>query len=116
VSVTARYVREWPRVTVAAVLLAVVLVLIGVIVANAATPGGRSQASTVRALRRTDAAQAVQLRSDDQTLASLRSTVSRDAAELASLQSSVSSSRALARCWQAKAARPHRAPACSPVP
>jgi hypothetical protein len=113
---TARYVREWPRMTAAAILVGLGLVLVGVVAASEASSGGGGQAATVTALRRANAAQAAQLRVDAQQLTGLRNQVQTDSAQLAMVQSELGSSRSLARCWQAKAMHPHRAPACPPTP
>lgn len=105
---SARRLREWPRLIAVAVVLAVALVLIGVVVASASSGGGarrRSPATTAAALRRVQR-QSAQLRADQQALASTHQAVRTGFARLVSLKARLVASRARARCWRGRALHP----------
>jgi hypothetical protein len=105
---------------VAVAVLATALVLVGVVVASAGS-GGTSQVPserTLRALRGTDAAQASRLRSDDQARVRLQLALTRESGALAAALTRLHASRAVARCWRAKASHPKRERAvhCGAIP
>lgn len=94
---TARRIREWPRVVVATLALAAVLIVIGVVVASAAS-GGSSHSSSPR-LRRLADRQSAQLRADGQTLAGLRAQLAAESSQLTQARAQLVTARARARCW-----------------
>jgi hypothetical protein len=104
---TARRVREWPRLITAVGVLAIVLVLVGVLVASASA-GGTNQSSTINALRRTNASQSTQLSGDATKLRGLRASLSAETGRLASARTALAASRSAAQCWQRKAGHPKR--------
>lgn len=111
--VTARRIREWPRVVAAAVVLAAVLVVIGVVVASASAGGGSGGGGAngvTAALRQRAAHQATVLEHDAQTLAGLRSQLAAASAEISADRSALTKSRARAWCWRQLALYPHATP------
>jgi hypothetical protein len=108
VPVTARRVREWPRLVIAAVLVAGALIGIGIGLASAFQGGGVPRARLVsqqRALR----AQARALQRDSRQLALARGLLGLAARRLASLRVSLGRAQAAARCWRHAALSPRRA-------
>ncbi len=106
---TARRLREWPRLIVAVAAFAIVLVLVGVVVASASSGGSsKGSAQTARALRGAQAAENARLRSDDQARARLQLALTRQSATLASTRTRLRANRAVARCWRAKAGHSRR--------
>jgi hypothetical protein len=104
---TARRAREWPRLVAALVAAAVVLVLVGVLVASASA-GGTSQSGNVNSLRAANASQAIQLKRDQRMLAALRANVSAESHQLATARQSLADSQSVVQCWKTKARHPKR--------
>ncbi len=106
---TARRLREWPRLVVAVALFAIVLVLVGVVVASASSGGSSNgSAQTSRALRGAESTQSARLRGDDQARARLQLALTRASAAVTAARTQLRASRAAARCWRAKASHPKR--------
>jgi hypothetical protein len=123
VPVTARRLREWPRLTAAVVVLAVVLVLVGVLVASAggssgssgasAGSGGSAASAKLAAIQHSHAAQLAGLRSANTQLSAQRRQITALQARLANRTQQLSvlarraaRSRIDARCWHARALHP----------
>ncbi|HTX07918.1 MAG TPA: hypothetical protein VME22_04850 [Solirubrobacteraceae bacterium] len=104
---TARRVREWPRLIGALVVLAAVLVLVGVLVASASA-GGTNQSGTVSSLRAANASQASQLTRDKGMLAGLNASLSTETGRLAVARRSLTASQSATQCWMTKARHPRR--------
>jgi hypothetical protein len=94
---TARRIREWPRVAAAALVLAALLVAIGFLAASGG--GSSSGAATVR-LRRLAAGQTAALRRADRALADLRAQLAATASELSTSRAELAVARDRARCWR----------------
>lgn len=108
--------REWPRLLIAVGALAVLLVLLGVVVASAST--GNGQPAQVRHLRATVSRQAGRLRADSATITRLRAQLTADRARLAQRRGTTTATtpsaalvkaRRAARCWKNKALHPKKA-------
>jgi hypothetical protein len=104
---TARRVREWPRLVGAMALVAVVLVLVGVLVASASA-GGTNQSGTISSLRVANASQVTQLTHDKAMLAGLNASLRAEAGRLAVARQSLAASQSATQCWMAKAHHPRR--------
>ena len=100
---TARHLRESPRMIAAGVISAVVVVLIGVLIGSATASGGTSSDPAATALRERDASQAAQLQSARQTIAGLRVQQAAVIQRLGSVRSQLTSARARVRCWRTTA-------------
>jgi hypothetical protein len=104
-------IREWPRLLVAAVALAVLLVFIGVVVASASTGGGKSQQATINHLRLADGTQATRLAADAKQISTLKSQLAaaasaRVVAATTAEKARLRGERRVANCWRAKALHP----------
>ena len=117
VPVTARQLRESPRMVLATVLSAGLLVLIGILVANAAAgtsdtpsaPAHQRVATRAHATAPTaaaPAAQAAALRSAETTIAHLHASLRTQVGRLSSANASLHAAQAAARCWHAKVIHP----------
>jgi Tfp pilus assembly protein PilV len=104
---TARRVREWPRLVGALVLIAAVLVLVGVLVASASA-GGTNQSGTVSSLRAVNASQATQLTREKAMLAGLNASLRAETGRVAAARQSLAASQSAIQCWMAKAHHPRR--------
>jgi hypothetical protein len=101
---TARRLRESPRMIAAGALSAVVLVLIGVLI-GAATAGGSSGTGAssdpaAAALRHRDASQAAELESARQMITGLRAQRAAATQSLETIRTQLGTARARARCWK----------------
>lgn len=106
---TARRIREWPRVAVAVLVVAILLVVIGVVAASASSGGSSNSRSQLAALRGRNSHQAASLQRDQQTLASLRAQLATTSATLSMTRSELTRARAHARCWRQLALHPGKA-------
>lgn len=105
---TARRIREWPRVVAAVLVVAVLLVVIGVVAASASSGGssrGSSRGSsnagaTLAALRDRNSRQSAVLKHDERTLASVQAQLAATSATLSKTQSQLARARARVRCWR----------------
>jgi hypothetical protein len=112
VPVIARRLREWPRATVAVVVLAIGLVLIGVLVASTGSGGAAHAASRSQPAHSESSASAsaagrsaVAARG---TINRLQASLRRDSDQLAAARSALATSQAATRCWQGKAHHPRK--------
>ncbi len=99
---TARHLRESPRMIVAGVVTAVVLILLGVLIGSASTGGGSSN-STTTALRHQAARDRAQLQTAQQTIVGLRTQLGATGQRASTIRRQLSTARARARCWRAAA-------------
>jgi type II secretory pathway pseudopilin PulG len=104
---TAQRLREWPRLIAAIGVLAIVLVLVGVLVASASA-GGTNQSGTINSLRRVNATQSARLTGDARRLATLRASLTAETGRLATARTELATSQSVAQCWQGKARHPKR--------
>jgi Skp family chaperone for outer membrane proteins len=102
-----RRVREWPRLVAAVAVAAVLLVLIGVVVASAGS-GGTKTVSAKPAAAVTSAPRPAASNADKQQVAKLRSELRRQSAELTAARKALSASKARTRCWRTKARHPKK--------
>jgi septal ring factor EnvC (AmiA/AmiB activator) len=102
-----RRVREWPRLAAAVAVAAVLLVLIGVVVASASS--GPTKTVTAKPAAAVSAApKAAASTADKQQIASLQAQLKRQSTELAATRHALGASQARARCWHAKARHPKK--------
>jgi type II secretory pathway pseudopilin PulG len=99
---TARRLRESPRVIVAGLATGVVLVLVGVLIGSATAGGGSSKATTT-ALRRQATRQGAQLQAAQRTIVSLRAELGTAGQRVSAIRSQLTTVRARARCWRTAA-------------
>ena len=102
-----RRLREWPRLVAAVAVAAVLLVLIGVVVASASSGGTKTvsakPAASVRVTSRSAASAA-----DKQQIARLRTEIKKQSTELAATRHALGVSQARTRCWRTKARHPKK--------
>ncbi len=99
---TARRLREWPRVTIAVVGLAVLLVAVGVLAASASSGTATRKAAPV--IRTVTVSQTVTgVPTDAATISKLSAKLSVETAQLSSTRAALRTMHARARCWRARA-------------
>lgn len=104
---TARHLRESPRMIIAGGLAAVVLVLIGLLIGSA-TAGGSSTSSATPGLRQQAAREATQLQAARQMVAALRDQLAVADQRVSLIDGQLIATRARARCLRAAALHPAR--------
>lgn len=113
---TARRLRESPRLVLATAAVAIVLVGIGILIGSA-VGGGGSSASVAGAasLRARSSHQAAELRGANETILSLRTQLSAATQSLGLTRTQLTTARARGRCWKAAALRhaTRRVPNCA---
>jgi hypothetical protein len=102
-----RRLREWPRLVAAVAVAAVLLVLIGVVVASASS-GGTKTVSAKPAAAVRSAPKPVSSTADKQQIARLQGQLKRQSTELAASRHALGTSQARARCWRTKARHPKK--------
>jgi hypothetical protein len=107
VSMMGRRLREWPRLVAAVSVAAVLLVLIGVVVASASS-GGTKTVSAKPAAAVSSAPKAAASTADKQQIARLQAQLKRQSTELAATRRALAASQARARCWRTKARHPKK--------
>jgi septal ring factor EnvC (AmiA/AmiB activator) len=123
-----RRVREWPRLVAAVSVAAVLLVLIGVVVASASSGGTKTVTAKPAAAVSTapkpasgaskaDKADKAD-RADKQQIASLQAQLKHQSTELTATRHALGASQAKASCWRTKARHPkkERALHCAKTP
>jgi hypothetical protein len=100
---TARHLRESPRMIAAGAVTAVVLVLIGVLIGSTTASGGTSSPSRTSPPRHPDARQAAELRVARQTIAGLRSELTVAGQRARAITTQLTNTRARVRCWRTAA-------------
>ncbi|HTX32695.1 MAG TPA: hypothetical protein VMD09_15030 [Solirubrobacteraceae bacterium] len=98
---TARRLRESPRLIAAGLVTAALLILVGVLIGAATAGSGDPSKSTAPAPR--TARQRAQLLQARQTIVSLRTQLSDSVQRTSGLRSQLATTRARARCWRAAA-------------
>jgi hypothetical protein len=105
VPMTTRRLREWPRMIAAVTVVAVLLVLVGVLVASTGSGATRTvSAKPAAAVARA----APPSRAQKHEIAELQARLKRQSAELAAARSALGASRARTRCWRSKARHPRK--------
>jgi septal ring factor EnvC (AmiA/AmiB activator) len=104
-----RRVREWPRLVAAVSVAAVLLVLIGVVVASASSGGTKTVTAKPAAAVSTAPKPATKSNADKQQIASLQAQLKHQSTELAAARHALGASQAKASCWRAKARHPKKA-------
>jgi septal ring factor EnvC (AmiA/AmiB activator) len=110
---TARRIREWPRVAAAVLVVAILLVVIGVVAASASSGGKSGANSQLAALRDRNSHQAAALKRDQQTIAGVRARLAATSATLSQTQAQLARSRARLRCWRQAALHRAKTPVAS---
>lgn len=120
-----RRVREWPRLVAAVSVAAVLLVLIGVVVASASSGGTKTVTAKPAAAVSTapkpasGASKADKAdKADKQQIASLQAQLKHQSTELTATRHALGASQAKASCWRTKARHPKKARAlhCAKTP
>src|SRR5207244_1777659 len=102
-----RRLREWPRLVAAVSVAAVLLVLIGVVVASASS-GGTKTVSAKPAAAVSSAPKPAASTAAKQQIARLQAQLKRQSTELAAARHALGASQDRARCWRTKARHPKK--------
>ena len=117
-----RRVREWPRLVAAVSVAAVLLVLIGVVVASASSGGTKTvtakPAAAVSTAPKAASGGSKADKADKQQIASLQAQLKHQSTELTATRHALRASQAKASCWRTKARHPkkERALHCAKTP
>ena len=104
-----RRVREWPRLVAAVSVAAVLLVLIGVVVASASSGGTKTvSAKPAAAVSAAPKPAAGVSKADKQQIATLQTQLKHQSTELAATRRALGASQAKANCWRTKARHPKK--------
>src|SRR5690349_21430641 len=103
-----RRVREWPRLVAAVSVAAVLLVLIGVVVASASSGGTKTVSAKPAAAVSSAPKPAAASNADKQQIAQLQAQLKHQSTELAATRHALGASQARARCWRIKARHPKK--------
>jgi hypothetical protein len=103
-----RRVREWPRLVAAVSVAAVLLVLIGVVVASASSGGTKTVTAKPAAAVSTAPKPAGASNADKQEIAKLQTEVKHQSTELTVTRHALGASQAKASCWRTKARHPKK--------
>ena len=101
-----RRVREWPRLVAAVSVAAVLLVLVGVVVASASSGGTKTVTAKPAAAVSAAPKPAAKSNADKQQIASLQAQLKHQSTELAAARHALGASQARASCWRTKARHP----------
>jgi len=103
-----RRVREWPRLVAAVSVAAVLLVLIGVVVASASSGGTKTVTAKPAAAVSAAPKTAAKSNADKQQIARLQAQLKHQSTELAAARHALAASQAKASCWRTKARHPKK--------
>ena len=103
-----RRVREWPRLVAAVSVAAVLLVLIGVVVASASSGGTKTVTAKPAAAVSSTPKPAAKSNADKQQIASLQVQLKHQSTELTAARRALEASQAKASCWRTKARHPKK--------